>query len=219
MRQRLLPMEAHPLWGTGLRFLPGAFDDLVAAQVVAAERPWRSATRLGRRTAAYARSADILDAISYYDKDLQLAGGSEAPLFAVADHLLDQWLPPEQVRRQPNYMLANLYSEPLACARWHQDVPEAIEDWILSVSLGAERLFLLQSLGSEAADVYFLRLPSNSALLMGPGINSTHRHCVPPCTHEMDEGHSSADTSLKLPPCPFTGPRINLTFRCILEFP
>ncbi|KAL6080641.1 hypothetical protein QOT17_000278 [Balamuthia mandrillaris] len=202
---RYIPIQEHPLWGTALRYRENFLPAEVARSLVDEARQgtanrrrklWQDGTRLGRMVASFT-FPESLESISYYEAKIQPI--QEWPTlraaFDLASQQLDEWLPVGFVPRQPNYVLANWYSSPLANARWHQDVPEPIADWIFSISLGAARMFYLQAMSTGGAGtdfepnnpVYYISLPPNSALLMGPGINSTHIHCIPPCQDEKEE--------------------------------
>jgi hypothetical protein len=222
-----VPIEQHPQWGQNLRFAENVFSPEAASSLVEhcfAYENWQEQSVLGRRTVSFARD-DRRDVISYYDSRLEPASSWPlvplSQLFTRADQLLCEWLPESFTGvRSPNYLLFNQYPSALSNARWHQDVPEAIEDWILSLTFGGSRLFMLQPLPVRSAPetplpVYYSYLPHNSALLMGPGINGAHLHCIPPCT--ADDEIEAAAAPL-LPPNPFHGPRLNLTFRAVLEF-
>jgi alkylated DNA repair dioxygenase AlkB len=211
-----LPLHLHPEWGKTLFYeeqcLPGELAQLLFAQ--ASNVAWRGSSLQQRQMIAFARG-DQRERIDYYDTSLcssQENWPSIAGAFAHADTLLAGWLPARMQPAQPNYLLCNWYPTALSNARWHRDVPEAISDWILSISLGYPRLFLLRA-NDEAATPYWILLPHNSALLLGPGINTSHVHSVPPCAE------SSAQPDLRSIPCwRFQGPRLNLTFRRVIEF-
>ena len=98
-----------------------------------------------------------------------------------------------------NSVLANLYRDGQDSMGFHaDDEPELGVDPVLaSLSLGATRTFVLKARASGVADER-ISLTHGSLLVMGGRLQSTHRHGVP----KERRVH---------------GPRINLTFRRIVE--
>jgi len=98
-----------------------------------------------------------------------------------------------------NSVLFNRYVNDRDSVAWHSDDEPEMDSThpIASISLGAPREFLVRLIASKmahkkAAQTYILT--SGSLLLMPPGFQHTHEHCVP-----------KSQT-----PC---GSRVNLTFR------
>jgi alkylated DNA repair dioxygenase AlkB len=79
---------------------------------------------------------------------------------------------------------------------WHADDSPEMSDFhpIVTVSLGAEREIWFRKNGSGNEGVQRILLENGSACVMLPGMQDTHQHRIPKCSH----------------PC---GPRISLTFR------
>ena len=96
-----------------------------------------------------------------------------------------------------NFVLCNFYPNGKAGLGWHtDDEPDMVPmSTIASVSLGAERRFLLRS-GSEGPVVLDRILNHGSLLLM--------------------EGRTQLDYQHSVPKCSALGPRINLTFRMMI---
>eukprot|EP00698_Gefionella_okellyi_P005891 TRINITY_DN15322_c0_g1_i1.p1 TRINITY_DN15322_c0_g1~~TRINITY_DN15322_c0_g1_i1.p1 ORF type:complete len:254 (-),score=58.46 TRINITY_DN15322_c0_g1_i1:149-910(-) len=250
MARAYKPLSAHPLFGKTLLYQPDILPAETAEKLFAdasAGSFWQDSTALGRMTASFTHTV-TLSSISYYEPRISAVESWHLlqETFQTATELLAKWLPPDFAPRVPNYVLANWYSSPLANARWHQDVPEAIADWILSISLGGQRMFLLQELApgqksvldENDSPIYYILLPHNSALLMGPGVNLTHYHCIPPCDEQQEAGAADApsdapsdvpsdapETQVAVandnaqPSFVYDGPRLNLTFRHVWEDP
>eukprot|EP00759_Apiculatamorpha_spiralis_P055205 PhF_6_TR7318/c0_g1_i2/m.10970 len=232
-----IPLQEHPEWGRSIRYSENVIPEDLAAQLLlyASERTsWQEQRNMGRKTASFACPSTKCDVLSYYDGKIEpitTAPAIENCFENYALPLLQSWLPAKVTEGADdtgplaNYVLFNYYTLGSSCARWHQDVPEAIQDWILSISLGSTRTFCLQKKnmkisGAEGVGpVYYIQLPHNCALLMGVGINSTHIHCVPPCDDDEDTTAvvSSDKKSDCLPKQTYTGPRLNLTFRSVTE--
>jgi alkylated DNA repair dioxygenase AlkB len=94
-----------------------------------------------------------------------------------------------------NSVLLNRYADERDSVSWHSDdEPEMdSEHPIASLSLGASRTFLMRAIANKKAIETYV-LTSGSLLVMPPGFQQRHQHCVP---------------KSKVP----CGPRINLTFR------
>ncbi len=130
------------------------------------------------------------------------------------DHRAEPWLPELAELRERladvtgqlfNFVLLNLYQDQNDSMGWHADNEPELGDnpVIASVSLGAERTFTVRPrlvAAGERRRSRRLELPHGSLLLM--------------------RGRSQADYQHALPksrlPC---GPRLNLTFRTVLELP
>ena len=99
-----------------------------------------------------------------------------------------------------NSVLANLYRDGRDAMGWHSDdEPELGDDpLIASLSLGAERRFVLRARGGGAR--LALTLQHGSLLLMGGACQHLYRHALPRARAAV-------------------GPRINLTFRRVVPQP
>lgn len=97
-----------------------------------------------------------------------------------------------------NSVLGNLYRDGRDHVSWHaDDEPELGEDPVIaSVSLGAARRFALRHTGTGRTVA--LDLPHGSLLVMAGACQRCWRHAVPPTARAV-------------------GPRINLTFRTIID--
>ena len=97
-----------------------------------------------------------------------------------------------------NCVLINLYRNGQDSNGWHADNEKELGEnpIIASVSFGATRTFKLRSM--EGTEKYSVALRAGSLLLMGKQIQYQFKHCIP-----------------KEPK--ITKPRVNLTFRTILE--
>jgi alkylated DNA repair dioxygenase AlkB len=97
-----------------------------------------------------------------------------------------------------NCVLINLYRNGQDSNGWHADNEKELGEnpIIASVSFGATRTFKLRS--TNGAEQYAIALGAGSLLLMGEHVQHQFKHCIP-----------------KEPK--ITNPRINLTFRTILE--
>ena len=98
-----------------------------------------------------------------------------------------------------NSVLANLYRDGSDSMGWHADnEPELGQNPVIaSISLGAERRFLLRHRRKKAAEPQELLLQHGSLLVMAGTTQHYWRHSLPKTARAM-------------------GPRINLTFRKIL---
>ena len=99
-----------------------------------------------------------------------------------------------------NSVLANLYRDGRDAMGWHSDdEPELGDDpLIASLSLGAERRFVLRARSGDAR--FALTLQHGSLLLMGGGCQRLYRHALPRTRTVV-------------------GSRINLTFRQVVPQP
>ena len=97
-----------------------------------------------------------------------------------------------------NCVLINLYRNGQDSNGWHADNEKELGEnpIIASVSFGATRTFKLRSM--EGTEKYSVALRAGSLLLMGKQVQYQFKHCIP-----------------KEPK--ITKPRVNLTFRTILE--
>ncbi|WP_404338519.1 alpha-ketoglutarate-dependent dioxygenase AlkB family protein [Pseudoalteromonas mariniglutinosa] len=95
-----------------------------------------------------------------------------------------------------NALLVNLYRDGDDCMGWHSDDEKELgnEPTIVSISLGAERLFKIKH--KLTKQVYSLILHSGSCLVMHGTSQRDYQHALP------------KQARLK-------HPRINLTFRCV----
>jgi len=101
-----------------------------------------------------------------------------------------------------NSVLANLYRDGADSMGWHADKepelgPTPDDRWIASMSFGAERRFLLRH-RRDAADQLELRLGGGTLLVMRGTTQTHYRHAVPKTRKAV-------------------GPRLNLTFRRVVE--
>lgn len=96
-----------------------------------------------------------------------------------------------------NAVLINLYRDGQDSMGWHKDDEPELgpEPTIVSVSLGATRRFLLRAADKTQHE---LLLNSGSLLVMGPELQKHWQHSIPKTRKQI-------------------GPRINLTFRKIVQ--
>ena len=101
--------------------------------------------------------------------------------------------------RQFNSVLANLYRDGNDCVGWHSDDEKELgpDPCIASISLGAERRFVMKHKRDKSIPRVELELPPGSLLVMS---GATQHHWI----HQLPR--------TRLP----VGPRINLTFRRIV---
>ena len=101
---------------------------------------------------------------------------------------------------QFNSVLLNLYRDGTDSVSWHADDEAELgeEPIIASVSLGTERRFQMKHRHDNTRKKYQIDLPHGSLLIMGKGIQNNWIHQIP------------KQKSV-------TAPRINLTFRSIVE--
>lgn len=94
-----------------------------------------------------------------------------------------------------NSCLLNRYVGGKDSVAWHSDDEEEMDDAhpIASISVGAERKFLIREVKSKDKKTTFV-LANGSLIIMPPGFQGTHQHCVPKTKAVI-------------------GTRINLTFR------
>lgn len=97
-----------------------------------------------------------------------------------------------------NSVLANLYRDGRDSVGWHSDDEPELGGPIASVSFGAVRRFVLRHKKRKDAPEIELWLPAGSVLLMQGPTQCYWRHRLPKTARPV-------------------GPRINLTFRTILE--
>lgn len=104
-----------------------------------------------------------------------------------------------ELRIDFNSVLANLYRDGRDCMGWHSDDEAGLgpQPVIASLSLGATRRFVLKH-RHDAAQKLELPLPHGSLLLMREDTQRHYRHALPRTARAV-------------------GPRINLTFRRIVE--
>jgi 2OG-Fe(II) oxygenase superfamily len=99
-----------------------------------------------------------------------------------------------------NSVLLNKYQGGKDSVDWHSDDEPEMDDAhsIASISVGAQRKFLIREKGSTDKQAQTFVLANGSLIIMPPGFQETHEHCVP----KMKE---------------VIGTRINLTFRRMMS--
>ncbi|CAR27737.1 ZYRO0D05434p [Zygosaccharomyces rouxii] len=150
-----------------------------------------------------------LSRIAQYDDDLKMAQLLIEDL--VNDCIAQRDLLPYQIR-SPNWkgdvVLVNRYYKE-SNLDWHSDKMTSIgpQPIIASLSLGCSREFRVRKNYPSNSQIYIIRPPHNTLVIMHAGFQEEYRHCV--------HGHSK---NSPLKPHPISGHvRINLTYRCYLR--
>lgn len=150
-----------------------------------------------------------LSHIAQYDDDLKIAQLIIEDL--VNDSIARRDPLPYQIR-SPNWkgdvVLVNRYYKD-SNLDWHSDKMTSIgpQPIIASLSLGCAREFRVRRNYPSNSQVYILRPPHNTLIIMHAGFQEEYRHCL--------HGHSNHS---HLEPHPISGHiRINMTYRCYLR--
>jgi alkylated DNA repair dioxygenase AlkB len=177
----------------GYRYVPGFLAHACADRLfatLAAEVRWRA-----EEIALFGRRVTVPRLVSWCGD----AGVNYR--YSATDHPCDGWLPAlepvrarlaEELALTTQLALLNRYRDGRDCMGWHTDDERGQGPWIASLSLGAERKFLLRERPDRPAAR--LALAHGSLLLMpaalrhalprtrrpvGERINVTFRQCVP----------------------------------------
>lgn len=156
----------------------------------------------------YYNSYSLTD-IAQYDDNLKMAQLLVEDL--VNDCITQRDLLPYQIRA-PNWkgdvVLVNRYYKE-SNLDWHSDKMTSIgpQPIIASLSLGCSREFRVRKSYPSNSQIYIIRPPHNTLIIMHAGFQEEYRHCI--------HGHAK---NAPLKPHPISGNvRINMTYRCYLR--
>lgn len=185
--------------GAALRYWPRLLDGPEADRLLdrlLAELDWRQhEVRIaGRRFPSPRLSAWYGDpGTTYRYSGLALTAAGWPPVLAPVRAAVE-----DAARTRFNSVLANLYRDGADSMGWHSDDEGELgpEPVIASVSLGAERRFVLRHRRDRSVPAVSLTLEHGSLLTMAGATQRNWRHALPKARR-------------------VSRPRVNLTFRCV----